>query len=113
MTLDTRAAQADPARPAPRWLLVSPDDQVGRRLAARLGMTPETTPGGGRFVSGASSTAALTPGEGERALAAVDAVVYRPPRRRGSPEQPDLAAAAAFFAAFAQAYGDGGGGAGG
>lgn len=111
MTLDPRTVAVEPAPPAARWLLVSPGDEVGRRLAARLGMTPET-PGGSRFVSGAAA-AALAPGDGERALAAADAVVYRPARRRGSPALPDLDDAAAFFAAFARAYGGGAGGAGG
>jgi 1-acyl-sn-glycerol-3-phosphate acyltransferase len=105
--LDPRTASTAPAQPAARWLLVGPDDEVGRRLAARLemtlGMTPETPPGGSRFV--VAGRAPLVPGAGERAW---DAVVYRPLRRRGSPEQPDLAAAAAFFAAFAQVFGDGG-----
>ncbi len=121
--LDPRAPGAEPAPPAARWLLVSPDDEVGRRLAAGPGMTPgmalgtapETAPGapeGIRFVSGAAgaSAALLTPGDGERGW---DAVVYRPARRRGSPEQPDLADAAAFFAAFtafAAAHGGSGGG---
>jgi len=112
--LDPRTAQTEPAQPAARWLLVSPDDEVGRRLAAGLGMTlgmtlgtaPESPRGGSRFVS-AASAALLTPGDGERAW---DAVVYRPARRRGMPEQPDLADAAAFFAAFAQAYGGSGAG---
>jgi 1-acyl-sn-glycerol-3-phosphate acyltransferase/nucleoside-diphosphate-sugar epimerase len=98
--LDPRVAQTPPAQPASRWLLVGPDDEVGRRLAARLGMTPET-PGGSRFAAAAGATAPLAPGDGERAW---DAVVYRPPRRRGSPELPDLADAAAFFATLAQAH---------
>jgi len=125
MTLDpldprtaARAPQAEPAQPAARWLLVSPDDEVGRRLAARLGMTlgmtpgmtlgtaPENPPGGSRFVSG-TAAALLSPGDGERAW---DAVVYRPPRWSGFPGQPDLADATAFFGAFAQAYGGSGGG---
>ena len=111
--LDPRIPRAEPAQPAARWLLVSPDDEVGRRLAARLGMplgtAPENPPGGsGRFVSGAGAAAALlTPGDGERAW---DAVVYRPPRWSGSPGQPDLADATAFFAAFAEAYGGSGAG---
>jgi len=88
--LDPRAAQAEPARDAARWLLVSPDDETGRRLAARLGV---------------AAAAALVPGDGERGLPAIDAIVYRPRRRRGSPELPDLDDASAFFAAFAQAYG--------
>jgi 1-acyl-sn-glycerol-3-phosphate acyltransferase/nucleoside-diphosphate-sugar epimerase len=100
--LDPRTTRTAPAQPAARWLLVGPDDEVGRRLAHGLGMTPET-PGGSRFV--VAGRAPLVPGAGERAW---DAVVYRPLRRRGSPEQPDLAAAAAFFAAFAQVFGDGG-----
>ncbi|HEY6321338.1 MAG TPA: 1-acyl-sn-glycerol-3-phosphate acyltransferase [Thermoanaerobaculia bacterium] len=109
-----RAPQDEPAQPAARWLLVSPGDEVGRRLAARLGMTlgmtlgtaPETPPGGSRFVSGTAADL-LSPGDGGRAW---DAVVYRPPRWSGSPGQPDLADAGAFFAAFAQAYGGGAGG---
>jgi 1-acyl-sn-glycerol-3-phosphate acyltransferase len=109
-----RAPQAEPAPPAARWLLVSPDDEVGRRLAARLGMTlgmplgtaPEEPPGSSRFVS-AAAAALLAPGDGERAW---DAVVYRPPRWSGSPGQPDLADATAFFAAFAQAHGGSGAG---
>jgi 1-acyl-sn-glycerol-3-phosphate acyltransferase/nucleoside-diphosphate-sugar epimerase len=113
-----RAPQAEPAQPPARWLLVSPDDEVGRRLAARLRMTlgmtlgmplgtaPEEPPGSSRFVSG-TSAALLTPGDGERAW---DAVVYRPPRWSGSPGQPDLADATAFFAAFAQACGGSGAG---
>ena len=128
MTLAPRdpwTAEAGPAPPAARWLLVGPDDEVGRRLAARLGMTRETAPekqpekqpetlpetpqtprDGSRFVSRAAAAALLASGDGERAW---DAVVYRPSRRRGSPEQPDLADAAAFFAAFAQAQGRSGG----
>ena len=100
--LDPRTTQAEPARPAARWLLVGPDDEVNRRLALRLrttlGMTAETE-GGSRFVAGGSL---VPPAEGERAW---DAVVYRPPRRRGSPALPDLDDAGAFFAAFAHAYG--------
>jgi hypothetical protein len=101
--------------PAARWLFVGPDDEVSRRLAARLGMTPQT-PEGSRFVparpagdAGAAYAAVLgagapgTPGAG----AAWDAVVYRPPRQGGFPGRPDLADAAAFFAAFAQAYAGG------
>src|SRR5579864_4562657 len=39
------------SRPAAagRWLFVGPGDEVSRRLAARLGMTPPA-PGGNRFV---------------------------------------------------------------
>ncbi|HXO28101.1 MAG TPA: hypothetical protein VOA80_12200, partial [Thermoanaerobaculia bacterium] len=106
--LDPRTAPAEPTPAAARWLLVGPDDEVSRRLAAHLGMTPETPPGGSRFVFGAAA-ASLIHGDGERAW---DAVVYRPPRRRGCPALPDLEDAAAFFAAFGRAYG-GGGGAGG
>ena len=35
---------------AARWLFAGPDDEVSRRLAARLGMTPPQ-PGGSRFVA--------------------------------------------------------------
>jgi len=108
--IDPRTARAEPTLAAARWLLVGPDDKVSRRLAAHLGMTPETPPGGSRFVAAAAAAASLIPGDGERAW---DAVVYRPPRPRGGPALPDLEDAAAFFAAFGRAYGGAGGGAGG
>jgi 1-acyl-sn-glycerol-3-phosphate acyltransferase len=102
--------------PTARWLFVGPDDEVSRRIAARMGMTSQTQ-AGSRFVparaAGASGqaagdaktghSAALSSG-GPGAGGAWEAVVYRPPRQTGFPGRPDLADAAAFFAAFAQAY---------
>ncbi|MBV8200972.1 MAG: hypothetical protein JOZ15_10165, partial [Acidobacteria bacterium] len=99
----TAAAGTAPAAPTAWWLLVGPDDEVSRRLAARLGMTPPS-PGGHRFVPAAKNAypAALAAG------APWDAVAYRPPRQGGFPGRPDLADAEAFFAAFAQAASGGG-----
>src|ERR1700674_1587502 len=117
MTLEPQTPQAAPApasgasegrlgtASAPeRWLVVGPDDATSRRLAARLGLTPET-PGGNFAFPGAF--AASVPAVPANAPGVWDAVVYRPPRQRASPVLPDLAAAEAFFAAFAEACGGG------
>jgi 1-acyl-sn-glycerol-3-phosphate acyltransferase/nucleoside-diphosphate-sugar epimerase len=121
--------------PTARWLFAGPDDEVSRRIAARLGMAAadggprsadspgsgaatEPSAGGGRFVvagdsagdaraAAAAYAAAFAGGSGSGPLgdAAWDAVVYRPPRRRGAPSLPDLADADAFFSAFAGVFG--------
>jgi 1-acyl-sn-glycerol-3-phosphate acyltransferase len=110
------AAPTPEAAPTGRWLLAGPDDEVSRRLAARLGMVPET-PGGNRFVPAGGRAVSGTGGGGAAYAAAFagapmapmdgagawDAVVYRPLRRADSPALPDLADAGAFFSAFAAA----------
>ncbi|HLX08906.1 MAG TPA: 1-acyl-sn-glycerol-3-phosphate acyltransferase [Thermoanaerobaculia bacterium] len=128
--------------PNPRWLLVGPDDEVNRRLLARLGLAAPAGHGfvrAGRAVGAvagggsepddpaavyAAAFAAGVPGApGAAGAGAWDAVIYRPPRR-GQPGDaaglPDLADAAAFFDAFAAflkapggSHGNGGGTAGG
>src|SRR5260370_40022869 len=92
--------------PAARWLYAGPGDEVSRRLAARLGMVPET-PEGSRFVPAGSGAGpvyaaafagAALAGDGPAldGRSAWDAVAYRPPRRAGSPAPPGPAAAAAL-----------------
>jgi 1-acyl-sn-glycerol-3-phosphate acyltransferase/nucleoside-diphosphate-sugar epimerase len=128
---DAKSGIPQPAEtvPAARWLYAGPGDEVSRRLAARLGMVPET-PGGSRFVPAGgggdghradraqradrADRAKSTGGAGPAYAAAFagatlaldggggawDAVAYRPARRAGSPALPDLADAAAFFSAY-------------
>jgi len=94
--------------PYSRWLLAGPDDEVGRRLAARLGPAGPLGRLGVEAVTvqgGGAAYAAAFAGTGSGG--AWDAVVYRPPRRRDAPSLPDLADAAAFFAAFAGAFSGG------
>jgi 1-acyl-sn-glycerol-3-phosphate acyltransferase/nucleoside-diphosphate-sugar epimerase len=108
-----------------RWLFAGPDDEVSRRIVARLSMEPAGSPGAGggsacRFVAAGSeaSYAAAFTAAGASAAPELEAVVYRPPRRprsegKAAPSEPDLADAAAFFAAFARAFaGDAGAAAG-
>jgi 1-acyl-sn-glycerol-3-phosphate acyltransferase len=125
-----------------RWLFAGPDDEVSRRIAARLNLAAAAlrgAAGAGAGAAGAAAGAAGVPADSAGAAAGaacrlviagsrepgaaeawyaaelaatapreLEAVVYRPPRRPRSagtaaPGQPELADAAAFFAAFARA----------
>src|SRR6202158_3683037 len=90
------------ASPPERWLFVGADDATSRRLAAWLGMTQETPEGSFPFPGAFAASVAAAPAN---APGCWDAVAYRPPRRRGNPDLPDLAAAEAFLAGFGERCG--------
>ncbi|HVR10880.1 MAG TPA: 1-acyl-sn-glycerol-3-phosphate acyltransferase [Thermoanaerobaculia bacterium] len=73
---------------------------AGGAGAAYAAAFAEGATGGAVGTAGSAGTAGSVGTAGSAGNAGWDAVVYRPPRRAGSPALPDLADAAAFFSAF-------------